>query len=136
MEKRSDPRIWREVKAGGRIFAFEEYWEEDDAGFCCPDFVWEMHTRLKVFEEAGLSDGGQGDNAAAAQGGEKTARRLERVFDFDSGQREKELTVESGKVRVVYCPNFAVRKTVCIDPETLAAVSESSEDIGVGERLI
>ena len=59
MEKRSDPRIWREVKAGGRIFAFEEYWEEDDAGFCCPDFVWEMHTRLKVFEEAAARLEGQ-----------------------------------------------------------------------------
>lgn len=110
MEKRSDPRIVQEIAMGGYIFAWEEYWEEDDAGFCCPDFVWEMHTRLKVFD--------------------RETRALVRTLDWDSGQRDKDLREEEGLLWVQYCPTFALRKTVWLNPATLEVIRDESEDIG------
>ena len=110
MDKRSDPRVTEKLEAGGRIFVWEEYWEEDDAGFCCPDFVWELHTRLKVFD---------------------SEERLLRTFDFDSGQREKRLEEKDGMVRAIFCPSFALRKTVLIDVASLEKKAEHTEDIGL-----
>ena len=50
MADRSKPRLVQETPCGDYLFAWEEYWTEDNDGFCSTDFLWEKHSRLKVLD--------------------------------------------------------------------------------------
>lgn len=85
--------IYKEIAASGLIFRLEEYWEEDDAGFCCVDYVLEKHTRLRVLEE--------------------TSGKTLRLFDYDSKEYDKDMTLDGDILTVTYhpeCNEEAVKK--------------------------
>ena len=102
MGKRSDPKIVQTLELGRYTFAWEDYWVEDDAGFCSVEFVWEKHTRLKIFDK---------------ENGE-----LARVYDFDSRQDEKTLSIDGNSVLVTYQLNVMEKVQIRLDPENLAVV--------------
>ena len=91
------PRLTGEIQAGSFRYAWEEYWEEDDAGFCCVDYVLEKHTRLVMLDSAGA--------------------RL-REYDLDSQDYEKSLTQEDGRVFACYHPSWDRKVRVTLDAAT------------------
>ena len=109
MGKRSDPKIVQTLDMSHYTFAWEDYWVEDDAGFCSVEFVWEKHTRLKVFEH---------------ENGEPV-----RVYDFDSRQDEKDLCADGNCVLVSYQLNVMEKVLVRLDAETLDVVSREKISI-------
>ena len=66
-------------------FRLEEYWEEDDAGYCVSDFVLAKHTRLSVYDKSGA--------------------RI-KVYDLDSREYDKDMWMEDGAVFVRWHPEF------------------------------
>lgn len=103
MGKRSDPKIVQTLDMSRYTFAWEDYWVEDDAGFCSVEFVWEKHTRLKVFDR---------------ENGE-----LIRTFDFDSRQDKKSLGIDGNYVLVTYQLNVMEKVLVRLDAETLDVIA-------------
>ena len=97
-DNRGDPRLTGEVKTGSRRYAWEEYWEEDDAGFCSVDPVLEKHTRLVAL------DAGSG------------ARLQE--YPFDSRDYEKSLTLQGSRLLVSFHPSWDRKTRVVLDPES------------------
>jgi len=91
-------RLVQETPAGQYLFVWEEYWEEDDAGFCCVDYVLEKHTRLLILDRN---------------------RRVVRLLPLDSGNYDKSLQAEDGCVTVVYHPAYNQEKILHINAETL-----------------
>lgn len=106
MADRSKPRLVQETPCGDYLFAWEEYWTEDNDGFCSTDFLWEKHSRLKVLD---------------------AERKEVAVFDFDSGQREKELSAEDGLVHVLYWPSYQTRRTLTIHADDLTITDDIVE---------
>lgn len=106
MADRSKPRLVQETPCGGYIFAWEEYWTEDNDGFCSTDFLWEKHSRLKVLD----SD-----------------RKEVTVFDFDSEQREKELSAEGDSIHVLYWPSYQTRRRLTIHMPDFAITNDTIE---------
>ena len=103
MSKKSEPKIVQRLFLGGRIFAWEEYWTEDNDGFCSVDFLWEKHTRLKVLD---------------------SQENLLQEYDFDSGQREKDLKVEKGCVHIDFRPSYLLHRSLLMNPDTLEILED------------
>lgn len=104
-EKKTAPKITSSVDCGAYTFAWEEYWEEDDSGYCSVDFLWDKRTRLKIF---------------AKESGE-----LIRTLPYDSGQRETALSAGEGQVTVTYWPSYRLKITLVFDAETLDILSRT-----------
>ena len=85
-----------QVCTGPRLYAWEEYWEEDDAGFCCVDYVLEKHTRLVALDAA-------------------TGTRLQE-YPFDSRDYEKSLTLQGPRLLVSFHPSWDRQTRVTLDP--------------------
>lgn len=125
MTDRSKPQLVLHTHCGGHLFAFEEYWTEDNDGFCSTDFLWENHTRLKVFAETSAI--------------KKTASEMEaeeicpqgqmpvKIFNFDSGQREKEILTDRNVVTITYWPSYQTRRQLRIQAETLEILEDKTE---------
>lgn len=79
---------------------------EDNDGFCSTDFLWEKHSRLKVLD---------------------AEKKEVAVFDFDSGQREKELSAENRLVHVLYWPSYQTRRTLTIHADDLTITNDIVE---------
>ena len=75
-------------------------------GFCSTDFLWEKHSRLKVLD---------------------AEKKEVAVFDFDSGQREKELSAENRLVHVLYWPSYQTRRTLTIHADDLTITNDIVE---------
>ncbi len=97
-ENRRIPRLTGEIQAGAFLCAWEEYWEEDDAGFCCVDYVLEKHTRLIIRDAA-------------------TGVRI-REYPFDSREYEKALSWDGSRLTAVFHPSWDRETTVTLDPKT------------------
>ena len=106
MADRSKPRLVQETPCGDYLFAWEEYWTEDNDGFCSTDFLWEKHSRLKVLD---------------------AEKKEVAVFDFDSGQREKELSAENRLVHALYWPSYQTRRTLTIHADDLTITNDIVE---------
>ncbi|MCD8077514.1 MAG: hypothetical protein LUE63_03910 [Lachnospiraceae bacterium] len=91
--------IAQEIKTSSHLFRLEEYWEEDDAGFCCVDYILEKHTRLTVRD----ADGG----------------RLLKTFDFDSREYDKNMSLSGNVLTVTWCPTCDETVTTQVDVRTL-----------------
>ena len=79
-------------------FRLEEYWEEDDAGYCVSDFILAKHTRLSVYDRSGV---------------------LVRCFDTDSREYDKSLSLEGDILSVRWCPDYDRIHTLKLDIRTL-----------------
>ncbi len=97
--------VYKETTVAGHLFRLEEFWEEDDAGFCCVDYVLEKHTRLAVYG----SDGS-----------------LLRTFDFDSREYDKDMTLDGDVLTVTYCPFPDECVTVKLDVHSLEEVGSGT----------
>ncbi|MCD8009781.1 MAG: hypothetical protein LUF34_03090 [Lachnospiraceae bacterium] len=96
--------IYKEIKTSSRLFRLEEYWEEDDAGFCCVDYILEKHTRLTVREAASSS--------------------LLKTFDFDSREYDKDMTLSGDILTVTWCPTCDETVMARINVRTLEVLPE------------
>lgn len=83
----------QELKVGDRRFVWEEFWEEDDSGYCVSDYILAKHTRLSVYEEDGT---------------------LVKQFDFDGKEYEKGMVPEGNDVIVTWHPSFDEKRSVRI----------------------
>lgn len=84
--------VYQEIQVDDVIFRLEEYWEEDDSGFCCVDYVLAKHTRLK---------------AVSAKSG-KTLQ----IYDLDSKEYDKHMELKGDVLEVTYQPECD-REEVC-----------------------
>lgn len=103
--KKTDPKITSSINCGEYTFAWEEYWEEDDSGYCSVDFLWDKRTRLKILK--------------------KETGELVRTFPYDSGQRETALSAEGETVFVTYWPSFRLKVVLAFDAATLDILSRT-----------
>ena len=79
-------------------FRLEEYWEEDDAGYCVSDYILAKHTRLSVYDRSGS---------------------LVRCFDTDSREYDKSLTLDGDVLSVKWCPDYDRMHTLKLDVQSL-----------------
>ncbi len=105
-ENRRESRLVGEVAAGPCRYAWEEYWEEDDAGFCCVDYVLEKHTRLVALDAA-------------------TGARL-REYPYDSREYEKALTYDGKHLKAMFHPSWNRKTLAVLNPETGEILSEET----------
>ena len=110
MHSRDEVRVYKEVQAGAYSFCLEEYWEEDDSGYCVSDFVLSGHTRLKVLDGAGSQV---------------------RLFDFDGLEYDKDLWLEDGAVCMRWQPAFDEVRTARIDPASLEVLDTQTRPAAV-----
>lgn len=142
MTDRSKPQLVLHTHCGGHIFAFEEYWTEDNDGFCSTDFLWEKHTRLKIFADiSAMRSPGRFCDAeneisnsiektAPAEEAEKICLQGQipvKIFDFDSGQREKEILADHNVVTITYWPSYQTRRQLRLQAETLEILEDQTE---------
>ncbi len=85
MHKKDEVIIFKQIENADKIFRLEEFWEEDDAGYCVSDFVLAKHTRLSVYDKSGA--------------------RI-KVYDLDSREYDKDMWMEDGAVFVRWHPEF------------------------------
>ena len=88
MADRSKPRLVQETPCGDYLFAWEEYWTEDNDGFCSTDFLWEKHSRLKVL------DAEKKEVAVSAE------NRLVHVLYWPSYQTRRTLTIHADDLTI------------------------------------
>lgn len=93
MHREDEIIIAQEVENTSYRFAWEEYWEEDDAGYCVSDYILARHTRLCVYGKDGA---------------------LIRQFDFDAKEYDKDMTLEGEDVIVTWQPSFDETRCVRI----------------------
>ena len=95
--------IAQEIVTPTAIFRMEEYWEEDDSGFCCVDYVLAKHTRLHVLTPDGT--------------------RTLKLFDFDGLEYEKSMTLQGDELTVTYHPEVDREVTRVLHVPTLQVLS-------------
>lgn len=89
--------ISQELQTAAFRYVWEEYWEEDDAGYCVSDYILSKHTRLSVYAPDGS---------------------LARRFDFDGREYDKSMELTEEGVMVIWHPSFDETRRVCItEPE-------------------
>ncbi|WP_434310002.1 hypothetical protein [Hominifimenecus sp. rT4P-3] len=107
-ENRRTPKLVDEISAGPCLFAWEEYWEEDDAGFCCVDYVLEKHTRLVALDA--------------------NTRQQLFAYPFDGKEYPKNLEYKNQRVVAAFHQSWDRKTLVTIDPNTLQILSEVTEE--------
>ena len=85
MHKKDEIIVFKKIETEDLSFCLEEYWEEDDAGYCVSDFVLAKHTRVSVYDKSGV--------------------RI-RVYDLDSREYDKDMWMEDGTIFVRWHPSF------------------------------
>ena len=108
-ENRRDPKLVDKTPAGSYRFAWEEYWEEDDAGFCCVDYVLEKHTRLVALDAAG--------------------NRV-REYPLDGKEYDKSLEYKDQRLLATFHRRWDRKTLAIIDPDTLEILSETTTEEG------
>ena len=86
-------------------FVWEEFWEEDDAGYCVSDYILAKHTRLSVYREDGS---------------------LAQCFDFDGKEYDKDLAREGDDVIATWHSSYDEIRRVKISGTDLS-VAELTE---------
>ena len=102
MHRPDEVIVYKEIIAEDKIFRMEEYWEEDDSGYCSVEPLMAKHTRVTV----------------VSQGDEKTIK----VFDLDGKEYDKSMELENGVIAVTYFPEFDREKVVRIDAKALTVL--------------
>ncbi|MBQ6360649.1 MAG: hypothetical protein IJJ25_05880 [Lachnospiraceae bacterium] len=85
MHKKDEIIVYKKIESGEYTYCLEEYWEEDDAGYCVSDFVLAKHTRLSVYDKSGA--------------------RI-KVYDLDSREYDKDMWQDGGTLYVRWHPAF------------------------------
>ena len=85
MHKKDEILVFKSIEAGDFSYRLEEYWEEDDAGYCVSDFVLAKHTRLSVYDKSGV--------------------RI-KVYDLDSREYDKDMWMDNGTIFVRWHPEY------------------------------
>jgi len=85
MHRKDEIIVYKRIETADRSFCLEEYWEEDDAGYCVSDFVLAKHTRVSVYDKSG-------------------ARIM--VYDLDSREYDKDMWMEGSTIFVRWHPEF------------------------------
>ena len=96
-----------EITAGGVTFRLEEYWEEDDSGYCVSDYILARHTRLRAFSLDGA---------------------LLREFALDSREYDKDMWTEDGAIAVRWQPEYNEVRVTRIRIADLEVISEESRE--------
>lgn len=108
MHSRDEIIIFREIETPAHLFRLEEFWEEDDSGYCVSDFILARHTRLAVFRPSG--------------------ERI-REFDFDGKEYDKDMRLEGNTLVITWQPEYNERRTVRINTENLEILSDHTEPL-------
>lgn len=101
MHTKEEVLVYQEITAGSRIFRLEEYWEEDDAGYCVSDYILAKHTRLSVYSPEGA---------------------LLRQYGLDSREYDKDMRLDGDVVAVRWHPDYNEEREDRIDVHTLEPV--------------
>lgn len=88
IHRQDEIRVYQEIQVDDVIFRLEEFWEEDDAGFCCVDYVLAKHTRLKAVSAV-------------------TGKTLQ-IYDLDSKEYDKHMELMGEVLEVTYHPECDV----------------------------
>ena len=98
MHTKDEVIIFQEIRTDDVIFRLEEYWEEDDAGYCVSDFILAKHTRVSAYSPEG---------------------KLLRQFDLDSREYDKSMRLEGGVLAVRWHPEYNEEREDRIDVKHL-----------------
>ena len=90
--------LYQKIETPLYSFCLEEFWEEDDAGYCVSDYILAKHTRLSVYDRSG---------------------RLVKCFPADGLEFDKEMSLEGDVLSLRWQPSFDRRRTLQLNVNTL-----------------
>ena len=85
MHTKDEVLIYKEITTDAAVFRLEEFWEEDDSGYCVSDYILAKHTRLAVYSPEG---------------------KLRRQVDLDSREYDKDMWLEGETLVVRWHPEY------------------------------
>ena len=94
MHTRDEILVFKEIPTDSVVFRLEEYWEEDDSGYCVSDFILAKHTRVSAYDPEG---------------------RMIRQFDLDSREYDKDMWREGDTLVVRWHPEYNEEREDRID---------------------
>ena len=99
MHRKDEILIFKSIETPAFSFRFEEFWEEDDAGYCVSDYILAKHTRLSVYDKNGC---------------------LIRIFDLDSREYDKDMWIEGSTLCVKWHPEYDREQVTRINTSDLS----------------